>query len=258
MRRRQLIEIAEQAWCPRAVREGVTSYLQFAIEKGRVYAPVIPVLAAALRAHGETAIVDLCAGAGGPWRLLMPALRAEGIMVRVLLTDLYPNADAYALAERESLGAIRGELRPVNARNVPASFTGFRTMFSAFHHFDPHTACGILTDAAAASAGIAIVEGTHRSLRTIAWMCIVPFVVLLVMPFVRPLRFWTLFWTYLVPVVPLVIGFDGIVSCFRTYRADELLALSRDIGGGTMVWTSGEVGDGPIPVTYLIGVPVTR
>jgi hypothetical protein len=39
VRRRQLIEIEDQSWCPAAVRDGLTDYLQFITDHTEPYAP---------------------------------------------------------------------------------------------------------------------------------------------------------------------------------------------------------------------------
>ena len=49
MRRRQLIEIEDQSWCPAAVRDGLTDYLQFITDHTEPYAPAARLLAEALR-----------------------------------------------------------------------------------------------------------------------------------------------------------------------------------------------------------------
>lgn len=41
-----------------------------------------------------------------------------------------------------------------------------------------------------------------------------------------------MFWTYVVPVVPFVIVFDGVVSCLRTRRDGEVMALIEAAGKG--------------------------
>ena len=72
-------------------------------------------------------------------------------------------------------------------------------------------------------------------------------------PAIRPFRWSRLFWTYILPAIPLAVVFDGIVSCLRTYRPNELLELTEGIEGYR--WESGESRDkGPIPITYLVGV----
>jgi hypothetical protein len=39
-----------------------------------------------------------------------------------------------------------------------------------------------------------------------------------------------LFWTYVVPVLPFVLVFDGWMSCLRTRTADEVEVLLRTCG----------------------------
>jgi hypothetical protein len=258
MRRLHLFEIEDQPWCPRAVRDGVTDFLQFMSDAGRVYAPAAPLLADALRAADATAVVDLAAGAGGPWRSLLPALGAHGAAPRVRLTDRHPNTAAFARAERDTGAAVTGRPEPVDAAAVPPELDGFRTIFAALHHFRPAEARAVLRDAAARGVGFAAFEPMHRSARAVLITCLTPVAVLLATPFVRPFRWSRLFWTYVLPAIPLVVLVDGVVSCLRTYTPDELRALAadaeRDARAG-YAWSAGEVGAGPIPVTYLLGVP---
>lgn len=94
----------------------------------------------------------------------------------------------------------------------------------------------------------------------IALMLAQPLAVRIATPFIRPFRWSRLLWTYLVPVVPFVVLFDGIVSCPRTYTQAELHALTRGLGAGGYTW---EIGEQPIPrapvaLTYLLGYPAAR
>ena len=86
----------------------------------------------------------------------------------------------------------------------------------------------------------------------------VPLMVILMTPFIRPFRWSRLFWTYLIPLVPLVSLFDGLVSCLRTYSVAELRELVEGLEGEHYQWEIAELKSkpNPIPVTYLIGVPV--
>jgi hypothetical protein len=145
----------------------------------------------------------------------------------------------------------------VDARAVPAELAGFRTLFAAFHHFLPADARRILADAAAARQGIAIFEATQRSRRALLLMVLLPVVILLVTPFIRPFRWSRLAWTYLLPVVPLAALVDGIVSCLRTYTPAELRQLAAGLDNGYRV----EIGEmraprSLIPITYLIAYPM--
>ncbi len=227
MPRLHLVELEDLPWFPAPVRDAGTGYLQFMIHAGDAYAPAIPLLAQAVRRSGATRLVDLCSGGGGPWRRLKGELAAAGLDLPILLTDKFPNPGAAdAIHGNRAMDGVTFHPTPVDARHVPATIGGFRTMFTAFHHFR---------------------------------MLLAPFIVLLLMPWVRPFRLSNLLVTYLIPLVPLMILRDGIVSALRTYDVRELQSLVDAVKGGERFhWDLGELpAKGPIPITYLIGTPRT-
>ena len=59
--------------------------------------------------------------------------------------------------------------------------------------------------------------------------------------------------TCIVPVIPLAVLFDEIVSCLRTHTPSELRALAEQSAADGYTSTAGEAGPGPVPMTYLIG-----
>ena len=64
---------------------------------------------------------------------------------------------------------------------------------------------------------------------------------------------------FVVPAVPFLCTWDGVVSQLRAYTADELEMLAREATDGRddSVWSAGHlpVGDGPQRLTYLVGRP---
>ena len=81
---------------------------------------------------------------------------------------------------------------------------------------------------------------------------------LLFTPFVRPFRWSRLFFTYLVPLIPMLVLFDGTVSMMRVYMADELRELFQQVPDyDSYVWDIGSIATGGISTgpSYLIGVP---
>jgi hypothetical protein len=66
MKRMHLFEIADAAWCPRGIRQGVSDFCRFLAEVSGAFNPVAPFLAAALRRTGARHILDLGSGAAGP------------------------------------------------------------------------------------------------------------------------------------------------------------------------------------------------
>jgi hypothetical protein len=258
LRRLHLIEIEDQPWCPGPIRDAATDYLQFIIERAQPYLTVVPRLRAAFQRQGTRQVIDLGSGGGGPWLGLLPAtLQGEDETLSVRLTDAYPNLATFQHIRTASGGWINYESTPVDATRVPGDLQGFRTLFTCFHHFRPDEAREILADAVRQRQGIAVFEATERRLPAILGMLLTPLIVLFVTPAIRPFRWPRIIWTYLVPLVPLVVLFDGIVSCLRTYAPEELRSMVRDLGETEYEW---EIGREPIPhspsgVTYLIGWP---
>lgn len=257
MGRLHLIEIHDQAWCPSVLRDAATDYLQFVTHVANPYAPVADRLRRALERARAARIVDLCSGAGGPWIKLGPLLGVgEAQATPVLLTDRFPNLEAMERMRAKSGGLVDYEPRPVDAAHTPTDLDGFRTLFASFHHFRPRDAERILADAVERRQGIAVLEMTHRSVVAVALMGLVPLLVLLLTPLIRPFRWSRLLWTYVLPALPFLVAFDGIVSSLRTYAPAELEELVRGLRDG-YTWEIGEErsGPGPVPITYLIGYP---
>lgn len=243
-------EIAESAWCPAVIRDGVTDYLQHVIDRTQPYAGVVPFIQGAT-ARGDSArhVVDLGSGAGGPWRTLSASLDD----VRVTLTDKWPNLDAFAQLASETDGRVRGESVPVRADEIPGTLPGTRTMFSAFHHLTRAEARWLLRRTTQSGHSIAIFEATRRHPVALLATLLVPLLVWLMTPAIRPFRWSRLVWTYVIPVIPLVALFDGLVSCLRTWTPDELLDLATQVAPSGVQWSSGLIEGTPIPVTYLVG-----
>ena len=258
MRRYHLFEIHDQPWCPRAVRDAMTDFLAFSLRVGNHYATAVPWLERVLGACGLHQVTDLCSGGAGAWPTLLPALNAgRKLAVTVCLTDKYPNVDALSRAASVYDG-LTFSPTSVDALDVPDKFGGVRTIFTAFHHFTPEQARAVLRDAVRQERGICVFEATQRSAIAIIATLVSPLLVLLTTPLMRPFRLSRLVLTYLVPVIPVAVLFDGIVSCLRTYTPQELKTLVDDPDFAHYEWHVGEeCAKSPIPMTYLVGYPVS-
>lgn len=285
MPRKELVELHDHPRFPAFLRNLVTDALQALWQFGNSYGAILPRLSRSLARAAATEILDLCSGGGGPWLRLSRELgRVHPLPLRICLTDKYPNREAFEQAQLRSLPepppGPRTPQTPqiasipcsVDARNVPSALAGFRTIFSSFHHFGPSEARDILSNAVASRRGIAIFEVARLSPRTMLVLCFTPLLVLLLTPFIRPFRWSRLFWTYILPVVPFVIWYDGWISCLRAYPVAELDEMIRDLDrtphtalqprsqaasaeATPYTWELGEERTGILPVTYLIGYP---
>ncbi|MCW5881248.1 MAG: class I SAM-dependent methyltransferase [Anaerolineae bacterium] len=258
MRRFHLTEIEDQSWCPATIRDAATDYLEFAVTQLNPYPTLAALLGKLLRGAGTSRIVDLGAGAGGPWRGLLPALLADHPDVTLRLTDRYPNLLAWGELVAEFPGHVSYETRPIPATAVPPSLPGVRTLFNALHHFEPPVARSILEAAVQQRQGIGVFEFMQRSPVSLVGATLTPLAVLAATPFIRPRRWSHLALTYLLPAVPAVVLWDGLVSSYRVYSTDELAELTR--GLDEYAWAIGEarLPRTPIPLTYLLGWPRQR
>jgi hypothetical protein len=86
---------------------------------------------------------------------------------------------------------------------------------------------------------------------------LIPIATWLFVPFRRPFRWLRLLWTYLIPVIPFVLLFDGLVSCLRAYSVGELRDMTSGLKSRGYRWEIGEKAGGwlPLRITYLIGRP---
>jgi hypothetical protein len=253
-----LFEFEDQPWFPGIVRDLATDYLCFIQSVLELHRPIVPLLAEALRATDVHEILDLCSGGGGPALSLQESLTAAGWSTHFTLTDRFPNCRAFRRIADASRGQIGFIASSVDARLVPQRLRGFRTIFNSFHHFRESDAKKILRNAAEAGQAIAIFEYPERSpLIVLLTLCFTPLLVAVATPFIRPFRWSRLFFTYLVPLVPLTCWWDGVVSHLRAYTVDELSGLAKNAAPGSYEWNAGKTAlpGSPGHLTYLVGYP---
>lgn len=261
MARLHLFEWEDQPWLPRTLRDFITHHLQFTFSvpaTAPLREAVADILVPPLTRAGETRIVDVCSGGGGPLIAVLPHLSQRmGKPVTARLTDLFPNFDAFRAIEAETAGAATGELSSVSAFDVPRDLGRFQTVFTALHHFKPEDAKRVLADAAAKGRTIAVIEPFNR--KAVVATTIGGFLLgLLRTPFMGRMTLARFFWTYPIPIAPFILSWDGCVSCLRAYSPDELLAMGNEVAPGYK-WNAGErevvLLATKLTLTYLVGEP---
>lgn len=166
--------------------------------------------------------------------------------VDFVMTDIHPHLPEWVRASNKSKN-LHYVPYPVDAADAPhdlLSMAGtqeknkkiFRLFSLAFHHFPDPLATRILRNTLTTSSGFAIFELQGRDLGSII-------TILGMLPLLWAGSWWwfwgdwgLLFWTYVVPVVPFVLVFDGVVSSLRTRREGEVLALIKGCGASMEGW----------------------
>jgi hypothetical protein len=253
MGRIHLFEFEDQNWFPTFLRNYGTDFLQFLSNKTKLYKPIVPIIEKGLQNSKTNRIIDLGSGGGGGLIWLNSELKKNIPDLKILLTDFYPNIPAFKLTKRKADNFEYVET-PVDARNVPAELNGLRTQFLSLHHFRKNDAIQILQNAIDTNNPIAIFEAQERSIPSILAMIFSPISVLLTTPFIRPFKLGRIIFTYLIPVVPLFVLWDGIVSSLRTYSIKEMNGLVENLNGTENYdWKINKVKSGPGVVLYLLG-----
>jgi hypothetical protein len=258
VRRIHAFELEDQPWMPRIVRESGMAYLRFAAEKLGAAEKMRPLIESILDRSGEKEILDLCSGGAGPLIEVASGLARNGRETSVTLSDRFPDPGAIELAETSGIAGLHYESQPMDALDVPPDRAGLRTLFNAFHHMRPEQAREILASAVRGRRPIAVLEVLQRKPLSLIGMLFSPLLVLLVVPFLRPFRLAWIPLTYLIPIIPLFIVWDGVVSCLRIYDENELLSLaSKADPEDSFEWEVKFIplDPQPVPGIALIGIP---
>ncbi|PTB44287.1 hypothetical protein M441DRAFT_44369 [Trichoderma asperellum CBS 433.97] len=254
--RLHLFEIDDQPWFPAFLRSRIQNALTAAWNSNTPLQPQSPARIAASTLIRELdsslssyTFIDFCAGGGGPTPAIQKAinthLKAEGEPpVDFILTDLHPNVGAWEKVVK-NFPQIAYERQPVDASKAPNHLVEcqdgkkvMRLFNLAFHHFGDALARDILRDTVNTSHGFAIFELQDRSLSSMisVFMLGVASVVM------APAFAWkwrdpiSLAFSWLMPALPFVLVFDGIVSCLRTRTPNEIESLLRGCGADTSSW----------------------
>lgn len=258
MKRIHLFEFEDQDWLPRSFRDYMTDFLGHLANALNIYDPILPIIERGLSFSEGSKIIDLGSGSGGAWTKLSASVQRKKPNTQIILTDYFPN-------EKRVNWMKGGVLSPkymkesIDARSVPDDLKGLRTLFLVFHHFKPQDARMILQDSVNANQPIAIFEGQERSLVSIIGMVFSPVTLLITTPWIRPFEWKRMILTYAIPILPLLVFWDGVVSCLRTYSAEELQELVLSVKGTeNFDWEMNKIKSGPGKILYLLGTPKVK
>lgn len=209
-------------------------------------------------------IVDLCSGAGGVMPSVLSCLKQQGnLEAQLLLSDLYPNQEA--VQRFSETDHISYHSAPVDVTRLDEAPPGTRTLINAFHHLRPEQARELLKTARDSAQPLLIYELTDNKMPL--WFCFLilpimwPIMIInaLLLTFkTRPLPWSQLLFTFALPVVPVLFGWDGMMSYARTYGFGDLKELLEGLETESYSW---EMGYAPRPNgrtfgIYLLGKPV--
>jgi hypothetical protein len=263
MKRIQLFEFEDFNWLPGPIRAGITNLIVVFhhLMKSR---DVLSSLILSIREKRSfDQIVDMGSGSGGIMPEVQEKLKSEGTDLRLLLSDLHPSPQIVRRYEEDAKKDIQYWPESINATDLGKAPEGLKTMVNCFHHMPPNVAKEILRSAQENDQSLMIFEIAENKIPTLLWWLFLPvsLVILIIMslfmtPFVRPLTPAQLFWTYIIPVIPIIYAWDGQASLVRTYTFDDIESLLPE-PSETYVWhmEPGQKADGKKLGYYILGMP---
>ena len=258
MFRINIFEFEDFNWIPSLIRDEMTNYLGDAIKTSRQFDPVVKLLAPILSKLKINTIIDLCTGSGIPGKLLSSGISKElSTPIKLVLTDKYTNVKSMERIIETSSENIEAVYQSVDARDIGVNISGFRTLFNALHHFNPRDAFEILNDASKKNEPIGVFEIVDRKL-FLPFLIFSPIGYLLSVFFglksngLFSLKFFLL---YLIPIVPIMIIWDGIASCLRAYSKSQMQEFTNRMQLRDYTWIVGHTFKFPNKINYIIGYP---
>ena len=225
MRRKQVPQITNAKWFPTILTRCVHEFMTWFVHKVKAAKPFMPIIEEGLQYADKIVVLEKKGGAGFE---TLEVFLDEG------LEKIHVDSDTFEANEE-----------------------GLYVSVNSFHQFDEDQARSILEKVASKRQPIAIVEGNNDSLWQVFGMTvIVPLTVLLTAPFVKPFRIERLIFTYLIPILPLVIFIDGFLALFKLYAPRDLDELTAFIDQRKYVWRSGKLdNERGGKIIYLLGYP---
>lgn len=266
MKRVQLFEFEDLIWFPDWLRTCMTNLLvvlQKMMGIGNVLAELIEDI---LIKQKLLTIVDLGSGSGGAIpEVLRKIHETAGFEnVELVMTDLHPNPEVTQKFNGDKNDKISYYESSIDATEIANAPTGLKTMVNSFHHMPSKAARKILESAHANRQPLLIYEMAENKMPILAWWIMLPIGLLMLMtmtlfmtPFVKPLTWRQLVFTYFIPIIPLCYAWDGQASIPRMYSMKDYDILLVGLHSEDYKWEKGfaKKRNGKKLGTYLVGLP---
>jgi len=266
MKRIQLFEFEDYSWFPNWLRACMTNLIVVLHKMLGISEVLCYLMARVLREKKLERVVDLGSGSGGAMPEVMKTLHSMKDLshVELIMTDLYPNQKAVKRFNKNTSDKLSYLETPVDATNLVSAPNGLKTMVNSFHHMPPKQARQILESAEKNQEPLLIYEMAENKIPLLVWILLLPLSLVIVMlmtwfltPFVKPLTWQQVIFTYLIPIIPICYAWDGQASLPRMYALKDVDELLNGLGKHNYYWEHGPAkkSNGKNLGTYIVGYP---
>lgn len=229
-----LFEFNDQAFLPESIRATQRDVCELCNSVFRSFNHV-----AARRAVEEArgrecrSIIELGAGTAPITRVLANMPESRGLSL--VPCDLIPDASVYRELQHDHPEQVRPVFESVDfTQPHPWPPASIAVLVGTFHHIHPRDRRQTLMALSQSVEHVMIFEPLRNTWLSmlLTLLAQVPVLLLPVAYAHRPGRFRRLLWCWLVPVVPVVFLWDGLVSCIRQWSPDRWKRELAGINGG--------------------------
>ncbi|MEM1250274.1 MAG: hypothetical protein AAGK22_28155 [Acidobacteriota bacterium] len=226
MKRIQTFQLTAQPWFPQRLTRLVHEFLLWFVARVGAAKPFLPILEEALERSESGTVYDLSTGVGSGTET-----------VRALLPGV-------ALERVDPESGFEGE--------------GVFAVINGFHRLTPTEAELLLRRVTDTRQVVVVLEGNNDHWwQAVGMLFFAPVTAFLTAPFVRPFRFERLLFTYLIPILPFLIAFDGAMALFMLYAPSDLDEVIERVGAEGYEWRTGKEPNGRGgKIIYGLGYPV--
>ena len=227
----RLFEFGDLEQAPQWYHVNLRRYLVFFYKVFGYHGLWVPALTSFMRSAKDDAYLELGSGGGEALRLVVDELPDDmKAGKRFLLSDINPVSHFVEETNAQADSPFRYHPVAVDATQIPDDLAHPRIFINSFHHFSPQQVKANIRASTQAGQATLVLEYVRNTPLAYLSMVTGPVVAFLTVPFVvrREDLPAMLLFTYLIPAFPLMMLWDGIVSCARAYTAKSVRTALGD------------------------------
>lgn len=245
LKRRELFEFEDHPALPAFLRTSMTRLLMTFLRLSGVTDVVAKGIINLRKSYPFDHITDLGSGSGGIMPDVLRIINGQTgeNRLQLLLTDLYPDPRTIEHFNKIGNSQLSYSAIPQDARQLNSGTKGLHTLINSFHHLSPADARSLLSSAQENRQAVFIYEMAENKIPFVLWLILLPLsfgimflMVWMMTPFVRPLGWQQLLFTYLIPVIPILYFWDGQASLMRIYSFEDIQTLLQEPRRDTYRW----------------------
>lgn len=239
MIRLQIPQITTSSHAPSWFKNLVDEFLDHIVSLVNANRPFLPLIEEAHR-NGAKSIYIFAPEVGGSAALLVTDIQERFPDLKIIILK-----DGLSSARKSHLASLNNsalQSLPTQSMQDPIEPSALVLSINHAHRLSDADFVIHVCELQSKFGHFIIGEGNNKSIRQVIGMTIiVPLVILLMTPMIRPLRLSRFIFTYMIPVAPLAIVWDGVAALFRIRSPKLLNSLSSQFDKDHWQYSSGKL-----------------